>query len=174
LCPSDRYKTPTNGYVIVRKLVHENECFVAIPQCRKFTLCREYGHKYAQAAIFSPSDFSFHTMQYCGATQIRMTLIADVIWIIKAGSYSRCSRNLSNRRLDLYRFRMGVACRDYKKLMLIAINSCPIKLETHQPGSEYLSYQSKNRRQDKFESLRLCKFLNGVYFPFVLRLQNIR
>jgi len=62
--------------------------------------------QYVQAAIFSPSDFSFsHDALLAEATpNTEMTLIADVnLDLLKQVCTRGAARNLSNRRQDLYR-----------------------------------------------------------------------
>ena len=62
--------------------------------------------QYAQAAIFSPSDFSFpHDAILAEATpNTEMTLIADVdLELLRQVRSRGATRNLSKRRHDLYR-----------------------------------------------------------------------
>jgi predicted amidohydrolase len=62
--------------------------------------------QYAQAAIFSPSDFSFpYDAILAEATpNTEMTLIADVnLDLLNQVRTRGAARNLSNRRQDLYR-----------------------------------------------------------------------
>jgi predicted amidohydrolase len=62
--------------------------------------------QYAQAAIFSPSDFSFpHDAILAEATpNTEMTLIADVnLDLLKQARTRGAAQNLAKRREDLYR-----------------------------------------------------------------------
>ncbi|TAN53330.1 MAG: GNAT family N-acetyltransferase [Methylococcaceae bacterium] len=85
----------------------ENECFVAIGgSVGNLPHAENMDIQYAQAAIFSPSDFSFpHDAILAEATpNTEMTLIADVnLELLRQVRTRGASRNLSNRRLDLYR-----------------------------------------------------------------------
>lgn len=85
----------------------ENECFVAIGgSVGNLPHAENMDIQYAQAAIFSPSDFSFpHDAVLAEATpNTEMTLIADVnLELLKQARSRGASRNLSRRRLDLYR-----------------------------------------------------------------------
>ncbi len=85
----------------------ENECFVAITgSVGNLPYAENMDIQYAQAAIFSPSDFSFpHDAILAEATpNTEMTLITDVnLDLLKQVRTRGAVRNLANRRLDLYR-----------------------------------------------------------------------
>ena len=85
----------------------ENECFVAITgSVGNLPYAENMDIQYAQAAIFSPSDFSFpHDAILAEATpNTEMTLIADVnLDLLKQVRTRGATRNLANRRVDLYR-----------------------------------------------------------------------
>ncbi|MGR9086296.1 MAG: GNAT family N-acetyltransferase [Gammaproteobacteria bacterium] len=85
----------------------ENECYVAIGgSVGNLPHAENMDIQYAQAAIFSPSDFSFaHDAILAEATpNTEMTLIADVnLELLKQARSRGASRNLANRRQDLYR-----------------------------------------------------------------------
>ncbi|MEY3220140.1 MAG: hypothetical protein RIT27_1497 [Pseudomonadota bacterium] len=85
----------------------ENECFVAITgSVGNLPRAENMDIQYSQAAIFSPSDFSFpHDAILAEATpNTEMTLIADVnLDLLKQVRTRGATRNLANRRLDLYR-----------------------------------------------------------------------
>ena len=85
----------------------ENECFVAIGgSVGNLPNAENMDIQYSQAAIFSPSDFSFpHDAILAEATpNTEMTLIADVdLDLLKQTRIQGASRNLSQRRVDLYR-----------------------------------------------------------------------
>lgn len=100
-----------NAYQRVRYCAHaraiENECFVAITgSVGNLPDAENMDIQYAQAAIFSPSDFSFpHDAILAEATpNTEMTLIADVnLELLRQVRSRGATRNLSNRRTDLYR-----------------------------------------------------------------------
>lgn len=100
-----------NAYQRVRYCSHaraiENECFVAITgSVGNLPHAENMDIQYAQAAIFSPSDFFFpHDAILAEATpNTEMTLIADVnLDLLKQVRTRGAARNLSNRRPDLYR-----------------------------------------------------------------------
>ncbi|MGR9051728.1 MAG: GNAT family N-acetyltransferase [Gammaproteobacteria bacterium] len=100
-----------NAYQRVRYCSHaraiENECFVAITgSVGNLPHAENMDIQYAQAAIFSPSDFSFpHDAILAEATpNTEMTLIADVnLDLLKQVRTRGAARNLTNRRQDLYR-----------------------------------------------------------------------
>lgn len=85
----------------------ENECFVAIAgSVGNLPHAENMDIQYSQAAIFSPSDFSFpHDAILAEATpNTEMTLIADVnLELLKQARSRGASRNLAHRRNDLYR-----------------------------------------------------------------------
>ncbi len=85
----------------------ENECFVAITgSVGNLPNAENMDIQYAQAAIFSPSDFSFpHDAILAEATpNTEMTLIADVnLELLRQVRTRGAVRNLANRRTDLYR-----------------------------------------------------------------------
>lgn len=84
----------------------ENECFVAITgSVGNLPHAENMDIQYAQAAIFSPSDFSFpHDAILAEATpNTEMTLIADVnLDLLKQVRTRGAARNLVKRRNDLY------------------------------------------------------------------------
>ena len=100
-----------NAYQRVRYCSHaraiENECFVAITgSVGNLPAAATMDIQNAQAAIFSPSDFSFpHDAILAEATpNTEMTLIADVnLELLRQVRSRGATRNLSNRRNDLYR-----------------------------------------------------------------------
>lgn len=85
----------------------ENECFVAIGgSVGNLPHAENMDIQYSQAAIFTPSDFAFpHDAILAEATpNTEMTLIADVnLELLKQARSRGASRNLSQRRADLYR-----------------------------------------------------------------------
>ncbi len=85
----------------------ENECFVAIGgSVGNLPHAENMDIQYSQAAIFSPSDFAFpHDAILAEATpNTEMTLIADVnLELLKQARSRGASRNLAQRREDLYR-----------------------------------------------------------------------
>ena len=85
----------------------ENECFVAITgSVGNLPHAENMDIQYSQAAIFSPSDFSFpHDAILAEATpNTEMTLIADVnLELLKQVRSRGAARNFANRRTDLYR-----------------------------------------------------------------------
>ena len=99
-----------NAYQRVRYCSHaraiENECFVAITgSVGNLPHAENMDIQYAQAAIFSPSDFSFpHDAILAEATpNTEMTLIADVnLDLLKQARSRGAARNLAKRREDLY------------------------------------------------------------------------
>ena len=84
----------------------ENECFVAITgSVGNLPHAENMDIQYAQAAIFSPSDFSFpHDALLAEATpNTEMTLIADVnLDLLKQVRSRGAAQNLLRRREDLY------------------------------------------------------------------------
>lgn len=85
----------------------ENECYVAIGgSVGNLPHAENMDIQYAQAAIFSPSDFAFpHDAILAEATpNTEMTLIADVnLDLLKQVRSRGTARNLARRRNDLYR-----------------------------------------------------------------------
>jgi predicted amidohydrolase len=85
----------------------ENECFVAIGgSVGNLPYAENMDIQYAQAAIFTPSDFAFpHDAILAEATpNTEMTLIADVdLGLLRQTRSRGASRNLAHRRNDLYR-----------------------------------------------------------------------
>jgi predicted amidohydrolase/GNAT superfamily N-acetyltransferase len=85
----------------------ENECYVAIGgSVGNLPFAENMDIQYAQAAIFSPSDFAFpHDAVLAEATpNTEMTLIADVnLDLLKQARNHGAACNLKHRRLDLYR-----------------------------------------------------------------------
>lgn len=100
-----------NAYLRVRLCSQaraiENECYVAIGgSVGNLPHAENMDIQYAQAAIFSPSDFAFpHDAILAEATpNTEMTLIADVnLELLKQARSRGASRNLVHRRADLYR-----------------------------------------------------------------------
>lgn len=85
----------------------ENECYVVIGgSVGNLPHAENMDIQYAQAAIFSPSDFAFpHDAILAEATpNTEMTLLADVnLDLLKQARNQGAARNLAQRRLDLYR-----------------------------------------------------------------------
>jgi predicted amidohydrolase len=71
-----------NGYTRVKHCAQaraiENECYVALVVL-KLTKGKQYGYQYAQAAVFTPSDFAFQVTESRPKQRLtEMTLIVDV------------------------------------------------------------------------------------------------
>lgn len=98
------------GYLRVRRCAQaraiENECFVAISgSVGNIPKVETMGIQYSQAAIFTPSDFSFpHDAIAAEATPgIETTLITDLdLDMIKELRSQGSVRNAESRRVDLY------------------------------------------------------------------------
>ncbi|MGB3210345.1 MAG: GNAT family N-acetyltransferase [Desulforhopalus sp.] len=101
------------GYLRVRRCAQaraiENECFVAISgSVGNIPKVETMGIQYSQAAIFTPSDFSFpHDAIASEATPgIETTLITDLdLDLIKELRSQGSVRNAENRRTDIYELR---------------------------------------------------------------------
>ncbi len=101
------------GYLRVRRCAQaraiENECFVAISgSVGNIPKVETMGIQYSQAAIFTPSDFSFpHDAIASEATPgIETTLITDLdLNLIKELRSQGSVRNADSRRNDLYELR---------------------------------------------------------------------
>jgi predicted amidohydrolase len=88
----------------------ENECYVAVtgsvgnlPKVNNMDL------QYAQASVFTPSDFSFPTngIKAEATPNTEMTLIVDVDLDLLRELHSHGSvRNLKDRRTDLYHLKL--------------------------------------------------------------------
>ncbi|SLM31376.1 putative enzyme [Desulfamplus magnetovallimortis] len=99
-----------NGYLRVRRCAQaraiENECFVAISgSVGNIPKVETMGIQYSQAAIFTPSDFSFpHDAIAAEATPgVETTLITDLdLDLIKELRAKGSVRNMESRRTDLY------------------------------------------------------------------------
>ncbi len=100
-----------NAYLRVRYCCQaraiENECFVAITgSVGNLPRAENMDIQYAQAAIFSPSDFSFtqDAILAEATPNTEMTLIADVnLDLLKQVRTRGAAQNLAKRREDLYR-----------------------------------------------------------------------
>lgn len=100
-----------NGYTRVRHCAMaraiENECYVAIAGCvGNLPRVHNMDIQFAQAAIFTPSDFGFPTngIQAEATPNAEMTVIADVdIELLRELHEEGTVRNLKDRRTDLYR-----------------------------------------------------------------------
>ncbi|WP_187149308.1 bifunctional GNAT family N-acetyltransferase/carbon-nitrogen hydrolase family protein [Desulforapulum autotrophicum] len=99
-----------NGYLRVRRCAQaraiENECYVAISgSVGNIPKVETMGIQYSQAAIFTPSDFSFpHDAIAAEATPgVETTLITDLdLDLIKELRAKGSVRNMESRRTDLY------------------------------------------------------------------------
>lgn len=102
-----------NAYLRVRRCAQaraiENECYVAISgSVGNIPKVETMGIQYAQAAIFTPSDFSFpHDATAAEATPgVETTLITDLdLGLIKELRAKGSVRNAESRRSDLYELR---------------------------------------------------------------------
>ncbi len=102
-----------NGYLRVRRCAQaraiENECYVAISgSVGNIPKVETMGIQYSQAAIFTPSDFSFpHDAIASEATPgVETTLITDLdLDLIKELRRKGSVRNMESRRNDLYELR---------------------------------------------------------------------
>ncbi|MBN2428733.1 MAG: GNAT family N-acetyltransferase [Deltaproteobacteria bacterium] len=101
------------GYLRVRRCAQaraiENECYVAISgSVGNIPKVETMGIQYSQAAIFTPSDFSFpHDAIAAEATPgVETTLITDLdLDLIKELRAKGSVRNMESRRTDLYDLR---------------------------------------------------------------------
>lgn len=99
-----------NGYLRVRRCAQaraiENECYVAISgSVGNIPKVETMGIQYSQAAIFTPSDFSFpHDATASEATPgVETTLITDLdLDLLKELRRMGSVRNMESRRTDLY------------------------------------------------------------------------
>ncbi|MEZ4983705.1 MAG: bifunctional GNAT family N-acetyltransferase/carbon-nitrogen hydrolase family protein [Saprospiraceae bacterium] len=99
-----------NGYMRVRYCSQaraiENECYVAIAGCvGNLPRVNNMDIQFAQAAVFTPSDFAFPTngIKAEATPNTEMTLIADVDFdLLKELHNFGSVRNLQDRRLDVY------------------------------------------------------------------------
>ncbi len=105
------FQTDTqNGYIRVRTCAQaraiENECYVAIAGCvGNLPRVNNMDINYAQAAVFTPSDFQFPTngIKTEATPNTEMTLIADVdLDMLKELHTYGSVKNLKDRRKDLY------------------------------------------------------------------------
>lgn len=102
-----------NGYVRVRLCAQaraiENECYVVITGCvGNLPKVNNMDIQYGQAAIFSPSDFSFpnNGIKAEATPNTEMTLVADLDLDLLKELHSYGSvQNLNDRRLDVYQLR---------------------------------------------------------------------
>ncbi|MDO5606912.1 MAG: GNAT family N-acetyltransferase [Capnocytophaga sp.] len=99
-----------NGYTRVRRCAQaraiENECYVAITGCvGNLPKVHNMDIQFGQAAVFTPSDFSFPTngIKAEATPNTEMTLIVDVdMDLLKELHEFGSVRTLKDRRLDLY------------------------------------------------------------------------
>ncbi|MFI2741893.1 bifunctional GNAT family N-acetyltransferase/carbon-nitrogen hydrolase family protein [Zhouia sp. PK063] len=102
-----------NGYTRVRNCAQaraiENECYVAIAGCvGNLPRVNNMDIQFAQAAVFTPSDFSFPTngVKAEATPNTEMTLIVDVdIDLLKQLHEHGSVTILKDRRFDLYQLR---------------------------------------------------------------------
>jgi predicted amidohydrolase/ribosomal protein S18 acetylase RimI-like enzyme len=100
-----------NGYMRIRLCSQaraiENECYVAIAGCvGNLPKVNNMDIQYAQAAVFTPSDFQFPTngIKAEATPNTEMTIIADVdLDDLKQLHSFGSVRNLKDRRTDVYR-----------------------------------------------------------------------
>lgn len=100
-----------NAYLRVRRTAQaraiENECYVVITgSVGNLPKVENMDIQYSQAAMFSPSDFSFpHDAIIAEATpNTEMTLVSDLdMDLLKELRYQGSVQNFRDRRLDLYR-----------------------------------------------------------------------
>lgn len=103
-----------NGYTRVRSCAQaraiENECYVAIAGCvGNLPKVNNMDIQYAQAAVFTPSDFSFPTngIKAEATPNTEMTLIVDVdLDLLKELHEFGSVKILKDRRKDLYEVRL--------------------------------------------------------------------
>ena len=103
-----------NGYTRVRTCAQaravENECYVAITGCvGNLPKVKNMDIQYAQAAVFTPSDFSFpnNGVKAEATPNTEMTLIVDVdVDLLKHLSTYGSVRTKKDRRHDLYSLKM--------------------------------------------------------------------
>ena len=99
-----------NAYTRVRNCASaraiENECYVAITGCvGNLPGVNNMDIQYAQAAVFTPSDFAFPSNAIKGEAtpNTEMTLIVDVdLNLLKELHHNGAVRTMSDRRKDLY------------------------------------------------------------------------
>ncbi|MCI5066666.1 bifunctional GNAT family N-acetyltransferase/carbon-nitrogen hydrolase family protein [bacterium] len=105
------YQTDTqNGYVRVRVCAQsravENECYVAaVGSVGNLPRVKNMDIQFSQAAVFTPSDFSFPTngIKAEATPNTEMVLIADVdVALLRELHSYGAVRNLKDRRTDLY------------------------------------------------------------------------
>ncbi len=105
-----------NGYMRVRSCAQaraiENECYVAIAGCvGNLPKVNNMDIQFAQAAIFTPSDFAFPTngIKAEATPNTEMTLIGDVDLnpLLELHSFGSV-RNLKDRRKDVYELTLKV------------------------------------------------------------------
>lgn len=102
-----------NGYTRVKHCAQaraiENECYVAIAGCvGNLPKVNNMDIQYAQAAVFTPSDFAFPSngIKAEATPNTEMTLIVDVdLDLLKALHEFGSVQILKNRRHDLYRIK---------------------------------------------------------------------
>lgn len=103
-----------NGYMRVRSCAQaraiENECYVAIAGCvGNLPKVNNMDIQFAQAAVFTPSDFAFPTngIKAEATPNTEMTLIADVDINLLLELHNFGSvRNLKDRRKDVYELKL--------------------------------------------------------------------
>ena len=99
-----------NGYTRVKNCAQaraiENECYVAVAGCvGNLPKVNNMDIQYAQAAVFTPSDFAFPSngIKAEATPNTEMTLIVDVdINLLKELHEHGSVRTMKDRRLDLY------------------------------------------------------------------------
>lgn len=99
-----------NGYTRIRHCGQaraiENECYVAVAGCvGNLPKVNNMDIQYAQAAVFTPSDFAFPTnaVKAEATPNTEMTLIVDVdLDLLKELHEHGSAQNLKDRRVDLY------------------------------------------------------------------------
>jgi predicted amidohydrolase/GNAT superfamily N-acetyltransferase len=103
-----------NGYMRVRSCARaraiENECYVAIAGCvGNLPKVNNMDIQFAQAAVFTPSDFAFPTngIKAEATPNTEMTLIADIDLNLLLELHNFGSvRNMKDRRNDLYELKL--------------------------------------------------------------------
>ncbi len=102
-----------NGYLRVRRCAQaraiENECYVAISgSVGNIPKVEAMGIQYSQAAVFTPSDFSFPHDAIASETTpgVETTLITDLdLDLLKELRAKGSVQNMTSRRTDLYELR---------------------------------------------------------------------
>jgi len=102
-----------NGYTRVRNCAQaraiENECYVAIAGCvGNLPKVNNMDIQFAQAAVFTPSDFAFPTngIKAEATPNTEMTLIVDVdVDLLKELHEHGSVRIMKDRRKDLYQIK---------------------------------------------------------------------